>query len=153
MTQPDRSSFRHSTRIRVRNYEIDWQGIVHNANYLLYFETGRIAYLEQIGIPVSIDTIRGESRIVVARNEINYRSPARFGEELDVRTRVAYIRDTSFAFEGLIEEASTARLVAENVSVHVWLDEVSGRPVRVADEFRRLVVAFEGAGGGNLYGV
>jgi acyl-CoA thioester hydrolase len=140
----DRSKFRHSTRLRVRNYEIDWQGIVHNANYLLYFETGRIEYLQKLGIKVDITTIQGDSRVVVARNEIDYRSPAKFNEELDVRTRISYIRNTSFAFEGIIEEASTRRLIAENVSVHVWLDEKSGAPRRVGDEFRRLVRAFEG---------
>lgn len=146
----DRSNFRHSTRIRVRNYEVDWQGIVHNANYLLYFETGRIAYLEQIGIPVNVDAVRGESRVVVARNEIDYRSPARFGDELEVLTRISFIRTTSFAFEGIIEGASDGRLIAENVSVHVWLDGSSGEPIRVSEEFRRLVAAFEGPGAGNL---
>ena len=146
----DRSNFRHSTRIRVRNYEVDWQGIVHNANYLLYFETGRIAYLEQIGIPVNVDAVRGESRVVVARNEIDYRSPARFGDELDVLTRISYIRTTSFAFEGIIEAAPSGRLIAENVSVHVWLDGASGAPVRVGEVFRRLVSAFEGSSLGNL---
>lgn len=140
----DRSNFRHTHRLRVRNYEIDWQGIVHNANYLLYFETGRIAYLQQLGIRIDITTIQGDSRVVVARNEIDYRSPAKFNEELDVHTRIAYIRNTSFAFEGIIEEATTRRLIAENVSVHVWLDEKSGGPRRVGDEFRGLVRTFEG---------
>jgi acyl-CoA thioester hydrolase len=146
----DRSNFRHSTRIRVRNYEVDWQGIVHNANYLLYFETGRIAYLGHIGIPVNVDSVRGESRVVVARNEIDYLSPARFGDDLEVLTRVCYIRNTSFAFEGIIESGSDRRLIAENVSVHVWLDGPSGAPVRVSEEFRRLVAAFEGPAAGNL---
>jgi acyl-CoA thioester hydrolase len=132
----------------VRNYEIDWQGIVHNANYLLYFETGRIAYLQQIGVAVNLDAIRGDSRVVVARNEINYISPARFGEDLDVLTRIGWIRNSSFAFEGLIVEATTGRPVADNVSVHVWLEGASGAPVRVGDEFRRLVAAFEGPAAG-----
>jgi acyl-CoA thioester hydrolase len=140
----DRSKFRHSTRLRVRNYEIDWQGIVHNANYLLYFETGRIEYLQKLGIKVDIATIQGDSRVVVARNEIDYRSPAKFNEELDVLTRVSYIRNTSFAFEGIIEETASKRLIAENVSVHVWLDGTTGAPRRVGDEFRRLVRTFEG---------
>jgi acyl-CoA thioester hydrolase len=147
----DRSKFRHSTRIRVRNYEIDWQGIVHNAVYLLYFETGRISYLDQIGVPINVDTIKGDSRVVVARNEIDYRNPARFGDELEVLTRVAYIRNSSFAFEGIIEASRDRRLVAENVSVHVWLDGATGAPVRIGDEFRRLVSAFEGPAVENLF--
>jgi len=143
----DRAMFRHSTLIRVRNYEIDWQGIVHNAVYLQYFEVGRIAYLEHIGVTVTADTLQRESRIVVARNEIDYRSPARFGDELEVLTRISSIRNTSFVFEGVIETSRDRRLIAENVSVHVRLDGASGLPLRVADEFRRLVATYEGVGG------
>lgn len=140
----DPAQFRHRTVVRVRNYEIDWQGIVHNAVYLQYFETGRLAYLEGLGVPISAGAIRGESRVVVARNEIDYRSPARYGDDLEICTRIASIRETSFVFEGVIVGSRDRRLVAENVSVHVRLDGVSGVPLRVADEFRLLVASYEG---------
>jgi acyl-CoA thioester hydrolase len=143
--ETDRSLFRHSTRITVRNYEIDWQGIVHNAVYLCYFEIGRISYLENIGIVMDRDSIQKEFRVVVVRNEINYRSPARYREDLQVLTRIARIGNTSFLFEGILEEIASQRRVAENASVHVWLDEKGIRPVRVSDTFRGLVRAFEGA--------
>jgi YbgC/YbaW family acyl-CoA thioester hydrolase len=137
-----RSLFRFSTSLRVRNYEVDWQGIVHNAVYLHYFENARIAYLEAMGVKINLDAIRGESRIVVARNEIDYRKPARYGETLEILTRVSFVRETSFAFEGIIE--SGGELVAENVAFHVWLDQHTGRPVRVGRWFREAVRRFEG---------
>jgi len=140
----DRSKFRHGTRLHVRSYEIDSQGIVHNANHLLYFELGRLSYLEGLGVKVDLALLQGDTKVVVVRNEIDYRSPARFGEELEVLTRIAYIRDTSFAFEGIIEEVTSRRLVSENVSIHVWLENSTGKPKRVAEDFRRMVRAFEG---------
>ncbi len=140
----ERAQFKHSTQVRVRNYEIDWQGIVHNAIYLLYFEVGRIAYLEHLGIKIDINTIQHQSKVVVARNEIDYLSSARFGEVIDIHTRVSFIRNTSFAFEGILEEASTRRRIAENVAIHVWLNHRTDEPVPVPDDFRRLVQAFEG---------
>ena len=140
----DRSKFKHVVQVRVRNYEIDWQGIVHNAVYLLYFETGRVAYLENVGVKVDLNSIRHESKVVVARNEIDYRSPALHGEILNVLTRVAFIRNTSFAFEGIIEEADTGRLISENVSIHVWLDHRTHAPMAVPDDFRRKVHKYEG---------
>ncbi|MBM2846916.1 MAG: putative thioesterase [Bacteroidetes bacterium] len=141
----DRTKFKHHTQVRVRNYEIDWQGIVHNANYLLYFEVGRVAYLGDVGIKVDINTIQHDSKVVVARNEIDYRSPARFGEVLDVYTRISYIRETSFVFEGFIEDSASKRLISENVSVHVWLDHRTDKPLRVQEEFRKWVQRFEGS--------
>ena len=139
----DKKLFSHSARLRVRNYEVDWQGIVHNANYLLYFEVGRIEYLRRVGVNVDLNAIRTDSRVVLVRNEIDYRSPASFNEELEVYSRVVYIKKTSFAFEGLIEAVSSGRVVAENVAVHVWLDGKSGEPLIVPDDFRAKIVRFE----------
>ena len=138
--------FKFKTQVRVRNFEVDWQGIVHNANYLLYFEIGRIEYLKHLGIQVSMDSIMGNAKIVVARNEIDYRSPARFDEALDVFTRIFKINNSSFVFEGIIYDSVSTRLIAENVAVHVWLDAKSDAPVRVSDEFRKKIEKFEGNG-------
>lgn len=138
------SKFTFKTQVSVRNYEIDWQGIVHNANYLLYFEVGRVAYLEHLGIQVDINTIQHESKIVVARNEIDYVSPAHFGETLDVHTRISFIRNTSFAFEGVLEESTCKREIGRNVCVHVWLNHKTNEPMLVPDEFRRKIQQFEG---------
>ena len=137
--------FKHRTQVRVRNFEIDWQGVVHNAIYLLYFETGRIEYLKQVGIPVDAAAINKTSRIVLVRNEINYRTPAHFDDLLDIFTRLMYIHDSSFAFEGIIRHSATERLIAENVAVHVWLDARTGEPVTVTEEFRRKIEQFEGS--------
>lgn len=140
----DKKLFKQHTEVRVRNYEIDWQGVVHNAIYLHYFEVGRIDYLDRIGAKVDINTINHESKVVLARNEIDYITPARFGEALIVRSRVSLIKNTSFVFEGILEREKTGELVAENVAVHVWLNPATNSPQPVPDDFRKLVQRFEG---------
>jgi acyl-CoA thioester hydrolase len=140
----DKSKFKFSTQVRVRNYEVDWQGIVHNATYLLYCEVGRIEYLKHIGAKVDMQSIQGESRVVLVRNEIDYHSPAFFDEVLDVYTRTSFVRNSSFAMEGILVKAATGELVATNVAYHVWLDPATGRPKTVPTRFRKLVQAFEG---------
>ena len=140
----DRSLFIHRHPISVRNYEVDWQGIVHNGNYLLYCEVGRIEYLKQIGAAVDLTSINNQSRVVLVRNEIDYRAPARLNDELMVYTRVAWIRNSSFGMEGLIERASTGQIIAENVAIHAWLHADGSRSIPVPEEFRKLVRAFEG---------
>ena len=139
-----KSLFRHTTQHQVRNYEIDWQGIVHNANYLLFFELGRIEYLKHLGIPVNMNSIRHESRVVLVRNELDYASSAKFDDLLTIHTRVSFIKNTSFGFEGMIEDESTGLLVAKNLAIHVWLDGGEGRPMPVPESFRKVVMAFEG---------
>lgn len=140
----DKSTFKHKTDIRVRNYEVDWQGIVHNGNYLLYCEVGRIEYLKSLGARVDVQSINGPSKVVLVRNEIDYKSSARFDDFLHVYTRTSFIRNTSFAMESLIELAGTGELIATNVAYHVWLDPSTGAPVTIGSDFRKLIQAFEG---------
>jgi acyl-CoA thioester hydrolase len=140
----EKSRFRFSTQVRVRHFEIDWQGIVHNANYLLYFELARIEYLKHVGVAVDSSKINNEAKVVIVRNELDYNAPARFDDLLNVFIRLSYIRNSSFAFEGIIENALTGVLVAENRAIHVWLDPETNEPKRVDDDFRRLIQVFEG---------
>ena len=139
---PRQFKFRH--QLRVRNYEVDLQGIVHSAMYLFYFEVGRIEYLKNIGISVTAEGMQNNSKVVLVRNEIDYRSPARFHDLLSIATRVSYIRKSSSAFEGFIEEATTQRMIAESLAVHVWLDPRTNEPRSVDDEFRKKIQQFEG---------
>jgi acyl-CoA thioester hydrolase len=141
----DRKKFKHKYQIRVRNYEVDWQGIVHNGNYLLYFEVARIEYLKHIGARVDMQSIQRDAKVVLVRNEIDYESAAFFDEVLDVYTRLSFIKDSSFAMEGVIEKGTTGQLVARNVAYLVWLDERTNRPKTVGDDFRKLVQQFEGS--------
>ncbi len=135
----DHAQFHFETPVRVRNYEVDWQGIVHNANYLLYCEVGRVEYLKALGIALDLTGVNGPSKVVLVRNEINYRMSARFDEMLTVYTRVASVGNTSFVMEGLVERPSDGARIVENVAVHVWLDPAVNRPVRVPESFRELV--------------
>ncbi len=141
----DREKFKHKAQVTVRNNEIDWQGVVHNAVYLHYFEIGRMGYFQTVGFPIMLEEPQSlEWKIVIGRNEIDYRSSARFDETLDVYTRIAWIRNTSYALQGCIEETKTRRLIAENVSIHVWLDKDTDKPMPVPDFFRKMVRHFEG---------
>jgi len=140
----DKSLFKHTIQVRVRNYEIDWQGIVHNANYLLYCEVGRLEYFKNIGLPVDMHSINESSKIVLVRNEIDYKQSAKFDDLLNVYTRVSFIKNTSFGVEGMLEREKSGELIAENVAYHVWLDSSTDRPKQVPESFRNLVRKFEG---------
>lgn len=136
--------FRFSTDIRVRNYEVDWQGIVHNANYLLYCEVARLEYLRHLGLKIDMESIKGESKVVLVRNEINYKFPATFNQLLRVYTRISTIKTTSFIFEGMIVDAEKGFQIVENWAYHVWLDGRKNDPMVVPEHFRSVVKQFEG---------
>lgn len=141
----DKSKFKHKTEVRVRNYEVDWQGIVHNAVYLLYFEVGRIEYFKTIGMTINRESILNQERIVLVRNEVDYKASATFDDVLTVYTRMARIGNSSFVMEGIIERSTTGEEIARNFAFHVWLDPVTGKSRTIPDSFRRSVQEKEGS--------
>lgn len=140
----DRSRFKHEMQLRVRSYEVDWQGIVHNSNYIRYFEVGRLEYLRHIGANVDMESIQGHGKVVLVRHEIDYEVPAQYDEILTIRTRISFIKNSSFAMEGIMEKAANGLVVARTIAYHVWLDPGTNRPRTIDDVFRKLVQTFEG---------
>ncbi|MFA6540192.1 MAG: thioesterase family protein [Bacteroidota bacterium] len=139
----DLSKFKHTYQIRVRNYEIDWQGIVHNGNYLLYFEVARVEYFKLAGLEIDERAITGKTKIVVVRNEIDYLSQATYDDELTIYTRIAAIKNSSFICEAVMIHAEKNIVVAKNVCVHAWLNPETNTASPVPTEIRKRINEFE----------
>lgn len=139
----DLSKFKHTHLVRVRNYEIDWQGIVHNGNYLLYFEIARVEYFKTVGLEIDERSISGSVRIVLVRNEIDYMNTATFGDELKIFTRIVSIKNSSFVCEGAMVHAGKNIPVAKNLATLVWTDPMTGQSTPVPSDFRKLVDKYE----------
>ncbi len=86
------------TNIEVRYYETDLMGIVHHSNYIRYFECGRVQALTDVGLPMTEIEARGIMMPVVAVN-LNYKTPARFGDMLRVVTIIRELPKASITIE------------------------------------------------------
>ena len=102
MKNIDLPLYKNIIEVSVRNYEVDWQGIVHNANYLHYYEVGRMNYFNSIGASIDINSINSHTKILLVRNEINYINSAKLFDELIVHTRISKIGNSSFVMQGVI---------------------------------------------------
>src|SRR5947209_5131553 len=76
--------------IRVRYAETDRMGLLHHANYLVYFEQGRTELLRQRGLSYKEIEDRGVY-LVLAKIEVKYRLPARYDDLLTLRTTVTRV--------------------------------------------------------------
>lgn len=70
-----------SIQIKVRDYEIDSQGIVNNANYLHYLEHTRHEFCESRGFTFRSMQEQGIDP-VVSKIEIEYHTPLRLAETM-----------------------------------------------------------------------
>jgi acyl-CoA thioester hydrolase len=118
--------------------DIDAAGHVNNAVYLTYLETVRIKYL----IDALGPEFASELALIVARIEVDFRSPALFPETLEIGSRVTRIGTTSFVMEHEIR-GGDGRLVLEASSVLVAYDYEASTPMTVPEDWRARLDAFE----------
>jgi len=122
-------------RQRVRFGETDMQGVVYYANYLLFAEVGRVAYLRALGIDYQRDLLDRGVDFTIAEANVRYQAPLRFDEEYDIRVRVGEIRNSSWAFEYAFDRAD-GRRCAVGSTVQVILDHASGTAARIPAHLR-----------------
>ena len=127
------------SEVAIRFADTDGLGHVNNANYLSFLETSRIDYLRQVLGCIKIE----EFGVIIARIEIDYKSPALHHEKLLVGCRVFEIGGASIKMEYRLEDKATGRLVAEAKSVMVSYDYALSRPRRVSDEWRSKMEDFD----------
>jgi acyl-CoA thioester hydrolase len=98
--------------IRIYYEDTDCGGVVYYANYLKYFERARTHHLEEHGL--SVASLQQEGTwFLVTHAEVHYRSPARYGDVLQIQTTVSSARKASLTFHHRIIERHSARLVVE----------------------------------------
>ncbi len=107
--------------IRIYYEDTDCGGVVYYANYLKYFERARTHYLEERGLSV-VGLLKEGTQFLVVHAEVDYRSPARYGETLTVETTVTQIGRTSVTFAHVIRERASQRVVVEGSAKLVTVD-------------------------------
>ncbi len=120
--------FSFSTQVRVRFAETDAQGVVNNANYLVWFEVARVEYLERHagGYPA----LREQGvESFVTEVHVRYGAPARFDDRITVKARCVDVRGARFRFEYLLER--DGERVADGWTAHACVDAATLRPTRV----------------------
>ncbi len=127
--------------IQVRFRDMDAMGHVNNAVYLTYLEMGRMAYYMALFGP---EVSPRDFNFILARVEVDFRSPVHLGEEIFVGTRVERVGNRSFHFAYEIREGKSGRLVAEARSVQVMYDYQKQRPMdAIPEEFLARLEALE----------
>ena len=132
-----------STTFRVEYGETDGQGRVFYANYLLFFDRGRVAYWVRAGL--SEEEIRRlEQDTVIADVHCTYRAPASFYDLVSVHTRIARIGRSSLRMEFTVINESAGVLMADGYATLVQIDLVANRSIPFADELKAKFCALEG---------
>ncbi len=124
------------TTVRVRYAETDQMGFVYYGNYFTWFEVGRVELCRQLGFEYKQMEIEDDSFIVVAEASCRYKRPARFDDQLTIRTRITETHRRTVRFGYEILNAVSAELIATGETLHVICDR-TGKPKSLPDKYRK----------------
>ena len=139
----------HETEIRVRYAETDQMGIVHNSNYLVWFEVGRSEFCRARDFSYKEMEEKDDALMVVAECYCRYKSPAHYEDALVIRTKVSELRSRSVRFIYEIFRPSDNVLLAEGETLHLVTD--TNRKVRTLPEFYKEKLLAEEVGDENAF--
>jgi acyl-CoA thioester hydrolase len=129
------------TSLRVRYAETDAQGVVYYANYLVWFEVGRVNYLRALGYDYQAMTERALG-FVIAEATCRYLAPAYFDDEVTVQTWVEAVHRSSFRLGYAVLNRQTGVRLAEGSTVQVFVS-MNGqpRPQEIPPDIRATLLA------------
>lgn len=130
----------HDAKLRVRYAETDQMGVVYHSNFFVWFEVGRVELMRALGVEYKKMEREDDCHIVVADVHCRYHHPARYDEELRIRTRIAESRNRLVKFVYEVFRDADNTLLATGHTTHVICGS-NGRPKMLPGKYRRILVA------------
>lgn len=121
------------TEIEVRYAETDQMGVVHHANYVIWFELARTRLCARSGFHYA-EVERMGYLLMVTGVEVKYRRPARYGDHVRVACWSERLQSRGVRFGYEVRRGDD--LLATGATDHVWVEAGSGRPCRLPEVLR-----------------
>jgi len=123
---------------RVYYHDTDCGGVVYYANYLKFFEEARTEHLRSKGIDLNKLADNSGILFAVVSTEVGYKGPARYGEEIDVLSRIEKVNPVSILF---YNEASRAGQTLVKCKTKLVSIDLKFKPVAIPQEISKLISA------------
>ncbi len=131
----DMSDF-YETTVRVRYAETDCMGVVYYANFLVWFEVGRVETFRQMGFSYKEMEESSDSYAMVVEARCRYMKPAFYDDVVRIRTRVAEARRRTLRIGYEVVRDATGEMLATGETVHVICDG-EGHAKALPEQYRK----------------
>lgn len=129
-------NFKSSTQVRVRYGETDQMGYCYYGNYAQFFEIGRVETMRDIGMSYRELEEQGVM-LPVSKFNIEYKSPAKYDDLLDVETTIALVAGARIQFDYIIK--CNGKLICTASTTLVFVAKENMRPIPAPENFLKLV--------------
>ena len=124
-------TYRNDFVLRPRYEETDQMGVVYHGNYYRYFEVGRTEYFRSLGY--SYRKLEDEGiTLPVVECSCKYIKPAKYDEELIIRTEIGYCKGVRLEFDYTVILKHTGEILSRGKSLHAFVNH-NMKPVRIRD--------------------
>ena len=133
----DRIIMEHDLKIKVRYSEVDRMGVVHHSRFFEYLEMGRTEALRALGVSYKEIEAKGKF-LVVVKASCRFRAPARYDDELIIRTKVEKVTLTRIDHSYKIFRNNGSEVLAEAETTLACVDG-SGNVQQIPQEILNLI--------------
>lgn len=137
-------NYKHKITGKVKFHEVDLLNVMNNAVYFNYFEDARVDYIKQLKKNYGLNELAEKgSFFIMAHNDCDYYEPVTFDDEIEIYTRVDFVKNSSFGYKHLVMNGKTKAKVAEGGGVLVYIDVKTRTKKQLPQEFYDAVRDFE----------
>lgn len=119
---------------RVNFYDTDAMGVVHHANYIRWFEIGRVEFLRALGI--TLDDLMAAGYVFPLTDvSAKFVAPGKFDDELAIVTRPTALTKVKMAFDYEVRRRADGELLVLGHTQNVFASKETGRICKLPEEF------------------
>jgi acyl-CoA thioester hydrolase len=138
-TAAEPGSTSHTVDIEVRYAETDQMGVVHHANYLVWFELARTGLCALSGYDYpSVE--RAGYLLLVTGVELRYQRGARYGDRVQVEVWLEELESRGLRFS--YEVRRNGERLATGRTSHLWVEAATGRVRRIPSPWKEAFAAY-----------
>ncbi len=123
-----------TAKIRVNFYDTDAMAVVHHANYIRWFEIGRVEYLRSIGITLN-DLMEDGFVFPITDVSAKFHSPGYYDDDLLIETTATELNKVKMAFDYKVIREKDGTLLVTGHTQNVYTSRETGKITRLTEKY------------------
>ena len=132
-----KSDFKVFWETRIRYYELDPQGIMHNANYLAFYDQAVVEYFRDLDYDYEKEIRTTNKDFHTVQVVVQYNKPLYFDDEIEIGLKIKEVGNTSMTWVMGLFMKKTGELASASEIVHVYTDMKKGKPTKITDDLKK----------------
>ena len=132
-----KSDFKVFWETRIRYYELDPQGIMHNANYLAFYDQAVVEYFRDLDYDYEKEIRTTNKDFHTVQVVVQYNKPLYFDDEIEIGLKIKEVGNTSMTWVMGMFMKKTEELASASEIVHVYTDMKTSKPTTITDDLKK----------------